>query len=428
MDCLLDYCFELPYFQKKLKNMSSSKNSLKYFSKVVKLLRAGKLYPHISLVDGPSCRPKIVADGKELLTFASNNYLGLAFNDEIKKAVIGGIEKYGVGSGSTRLLSGTLDVQVEFEKALGNFFGYEDSITFSSGYLANAGVIRMLIDPFPYFKLPFGNKDGVIFSDELNHASIVDSVRLSKAERIIYKHKDMKDLEEGLAKNKKKKKLIITDGIFSMDGDLADLVTITKLANEYDAIIFVDDSHGTGVLGPNGEGLAHQLGVSEDIDVIMGSFTKAWGSLGGYVALNGQDLTDYLRVTARSFIFSDPILPSTVVGLIKTLGIIRNGHDIREKMFTNAKYLRSELKKMGFEVLGEENIPIVPPLLHSEKNAIEFSKRLLDAGILAPAVRRPAVTEGQERLRLTTMATHSKEQIDYLLENMEKIGKELKII
>lgn len=405
-----------------------NKSSLKYFSKVVKLLRAGKLYPHISLIDGLSSKPEIIADGKKLLTFTSNNYLGLANNNEIKKAVIGGIEKYGVGSGSTRMLAGTLDVQVEFEKALGDFYGYANSITFSSGYLANAGVIRMLVDPFPYFKLPFGNKDGVIFSDEFNHASIVDSVRLAKAERVIYKHKDMKDLEEGLSKNKKKKKLIVTDGIFSMDGDLADLVTITKLAKEYDAMVFVDDSHGTGILGPNGEGTAHQLGVNQDIEVIMGSFTKAWGSLGGYVALNGQDLTDYLKITARSFIFSDPILPSTVVGLIKTLDIIRNGHDIREKMFSNAKYLRSELKKMGFEVLGDDNIPIVPPLLHSEKNAMEFSKRLLAVGILAPAVRRPAVIEGQERLRLTTMATHSKEQIDYLLESMEKIGKKLNII
>ena len=168
--------------------------------------------------------------------------------------------------------------------------------------------------------------------------------------------------------------------------------------------------------------------VEKDIDVIMGSFTKAWGSIGGFTSVATKDLADYLRVTARSYIFSDPILPAVVAGLVKALEIIKNGDELRKKMFDNATYLRSELKKMGYQVLGGDNMPIVPPLLKSEKNAIKFSNRLFEAGIFAPAIRRPAVEEGQERLRLTTMATHPREQIDYLLENMEKIGKDLKII
>jgi 8-amino-7-oxononanoate synthase len=402
------------------------KKSLSYFNKVVKLLKVGRLYPNISTIDGSSSNPEISIDGKKYLTFCSNNYLGLAGNNEIEEVVIEAIKKYGVGSGSTRLLSGTLDIQVEFEKKLAEFYDYNDSISFSSGFLANVGVIRMLVDPFPYFKLPFGNKDGVILSDELNHASVVDAVRLAKADRFIYKHNDMDDLERLLSENMNKKKLIITDGIFSMDGEFANLKAISELSKKYDAIVFVDDSHGTGVIGKNGKGTADYLGV-DDIDVIMGSFTKAWGSIGGYIVTRTKELSDYLRVTARSYIFSDPIIPSVVAGLIKTAEIIEHGDDLRKKTLDNASYLRGELKRMGYEVLGDI-MPIVPPLMKGEKNSIKFSQKLLDVGILAPAVRRPAVQEGQERLRLTTMSTHSREQIDYLLEHMDKIGKELKII
>lgn len=404
-----------------------SKKSLNYFSQVVKILKVSKLYPNISTINGPSSNPEIMINGKKHLTFCSNNYLGLAGNNEVKNIVAQATKKYGIGSGSTRLLSGTLDIQLEFEKLLADFHGFDDSITFSSGYMANIGVIRMLVDPFPYFKLPFGNQEGIILSDELNHASIVDSVRLAKSDKEIYKHNDMADLERLLSKNKKKRKLIITDGIFSMDGDLANLEAIAKLAKAYDAIVFVDDSHGTGVIGPHGEGTVHYLGIKDGIDVIMGSFTKAWGSIGGFVAIKNKGLSDYLRVTARSYIFSDPIIPSVVTGLIKTLELIENGDELRRKTLDNAAYLRSNLKRLGYDVLGDF-LPIVPPLIRGEKKAIKFSNRLLEVGILAPAVRRPAVKEGDERLRLTTMSTHSKKQIDFLLENMNTIGKELKII
>ncbi|MFH1661701.1 MAG: aminotransferase class I/II-fold pyridoxal phosphate-dependent enzyme [Candidatus Falkowbacteria bacterium] len=401
---------------------------LDYFRRVVQILKAGNLYPDINTISGSSSSPELIINGKKYLTFCSNNYLGIADNEEIKKEVINGIKKYGVGSGSTRLLSGTLDVQVEFEKQLAEFYGYVDSITFSSGYMANIGTVRMLVDSFPYFKVPFLDKKGVIFSDELNHASLIDAIRLSKAEREIYKHNDLKDLEKLLNKHKKKNKLIITDGIFSMDGDFADLVGLSKMAKEYDALIFVDDSHGAGVIGPKGEGTAHHLGVEKDIDVVMGSFTKAWGSIGGFITTKTKDMSEYLRVTARSYIFSDPILPSVVLGLIKAKEIIENGKDLREKTINNALYLRGELKRMGYEVTGEDFMPIIPPILHSEKNAIKFSKELSDSGILAPAIRKPAVENGRERLRLTTMSTHTRKQIDYLLENMSSIGKKLKVI
>lgn len=398
-----------------------------YFKKVVSLLKKRNLYPDISVISGPSSNPEIVINGKKYLTFCSNNYLGLADNEDIKDAVIEGVKKYGIGSGSTRILSGTLDVQVEFEKRLGVFYGFEDSITFSSGFLTSVGVVRMLIDPFPYFPLSFENGHSVIISDELNHASIIDAVRLSRAERIIFKHNDTEDLERILYENCNKKKLIITDAVFSMDGDLADLITITKLASEYDAMIYIDDAHGAGVLGPHGEGTAHHLGVEKEIDVIMGSFTKAWGSIGGFIIIEEHELSDYLRVTARSYIFSDPILPAVVAGLIKTLETIKNGDSIRKKLIENANYLRSELRKMGFQVLGEIT-PIIPVLIGSEKKVIELSNKLFESGILAPAIRRPAVQEGKERLRLTVMATHSKSMLDTLLEKMKNIGTEHRLI
>ena len=403
------------------------KKSLEYFENYLEFLRSQKLYPSIYTIDGPSCEPYLLINGEKFLTFSSNNYLGLGGNEEIKNVVGEALKKYGIGSGSTRLMSGTLDIQIELEKSLAKFLTKDDSITFSSGFLANVGVIRMLVDPFPYFSLPsFLEKKGVILSDELNHASIIDGVRLSKAERVIYKHNDMKSLEEGLQANKDKRNLVLTDGVFSMDGDFAKLKEIVELSKAYNALVMVDDSHGVGVLGPKGEGLAHQLGVAEDVDVIMGSFTKAFGSIGGYIAIS-QNISDYLRITARSYIFSDPIIPAVVCGLIKTVEIIEKGDDLRKKVLSNASQLRNGLKNLGFSVLGEETA-IVPLLIGSEKKAIEFSKNLYENSILGPCIRRPAVAEGKERIRFSLMATHSEEQVNRLLEVCEKIGRNLKII
>lgn len=401
------------------------KKSTNYFDKYTKFLKVSKLYPQIFTVDGPSSSPEVFIKGKKFLNFSSNNYLGLSGKEEIKEVVIENIKKYGIGSGSTRLLSGTLDVQIDFEKTLARFLDKDDSITFSSGFLANVGVIRMLVDPFPYYKL-FTEKQGIIISDELNHASVIDGVRLAKAERFVYKHKDMEDLEEILRKNKGKRKLILTDGVFSMDGDLANIKKITELSKIYDAVIMVDDSHGVGVLGPKGEGTSHYLGVNEDVDVIMGSFTKAFGSIGGFIAA-GQSISDYLRITARTYIFSDPIIPAVVAGLIKTTKIIEKADDLRENLLKNAKYLRESLKEIGFTVLGEET-PIVPLLIGSEKKAMNFSALLNKNNILAPCIRQPAVEVGKERIRFSAMTTHQKEQIDELLNKCEKIGKSLSLI
>jgi 7-keto-8-aminopelargonate synthetase-like enzyme len=236
----------------------------------------------------------------------------------------------------------------------------------------------------------------------------------------------MDSLERILKKNKKKRKLIITDGVFSMDGDLAKLKEITELASVYDALLMVDDSHGVGVLGKHGEGIIDELGVSGKVDVLMGSFTKAFGSIGGFIAINDV-LSKYLRITARSYIFSDPIPPAFVAGLIEQTRIIKNGDALRKNVIDCSNLLRTGLKNLGFTVYGEKT-SIVPLIIGNEKRAIAFSEKLLESGILAPCIRRPAVADGMERIRFSVMASHQKKDVDHLLSICEKIGKELKLI
>lgn len=396
-----------------------------YFKRYVDFIRSQNLYPPFYKVNGPSTSPIVSIEGKKYLTFCSNNYLGIANHPRVNKAAVDGIETYGVGSGSTRLLSGSLEIQTEFEDKLADFFKFEDSITFSSGYLANIGTIRMLIDPFPYMQI-FPERGGLILSDEYNHASIIDSVRLAKAQREVYKHNDLDHLETLLKKHKGKRKLIITDGVFSMDGDLANLPRITQLAEEYKALVFVDDSHAVGVLGPGGEGTAMHQGVHDKIDVLMGSFTKAFGSIGGFVGVS-DTIADYLRITARSYIFSDPIPPAIVRSLLEVLSVMEDEPERRTHVLALADSLRKRLKDMGFTVLGEET-PIVPILVGEEKKCMALSDELYKQGILAPCVRRPAVAVGKERIRLSVMGNHEEEHIDTLLNTLEPTAKKLGII
>ncbi len=411
--------------KKYFSNINVRQDSRGYFKKYLDFLHSESLYPTIHQMKGFSYGTHVNIDNKEYLSFSSNNYLGLAGHEDIKKTTMDAVDKYGIGSGGTRLVSGTLDVQVEFESVLARYLDTEDSITFSSGYIANVAVIRMLVDPFPYFQIGPEYR-GVIISDELNHASIIDGVRLAKSRREVYKHSDMSDLENKLRKNLKYRKLIITDGAFSMDGDLANLKEITRLAKKYNAIVMVDDSHAVGVLGPKGKGTAHYFGVEKDVDIIMGSFTKAFGNIGGFVA-GKKDIISYLRVTARGYIFSDPIPPALVAGLITTTNIIEKSDDLRKNALGNASILRGGLRDCGFTVYGEETT-IVPLIIGDERMAINFSKMLTDEGIIATCVRRPVVSPGKERMRFSVMANHSKSDIYHLINVCKKIGKKLELI
>ncbi len=413
-----------------MKNKKETSDNIKYqskeyFGRYVDFLHKESLYPTIHKMIGYSYEPKVNIKGKKYLSFSSNNYLGLSGNKETKKSIKKAIDSYGVGSGGTRLVSGTLDIQVEFEKNLASYMGFEDSMTFSSGYLANVGVIRMLVDPFPYFQLS-EEKQGVIISDELNHASIIDGVRLSKSLKEIYRHSNMEDLENILKKFNDRRKLIITDGVFSMDGDLANLKEITRLAKKYDAILMVDDSHAVGIIGPKGRGTAHLLGVEKDVDIIMGSFTKAFGSIGGFIVGN-KEIIDYLRITSRSYIFSDPIPPAFVAGLISTLKILMKSDKLRKNALKNSQILRLGLRKAGFVVYGEDT-NIIPLIISDERKTIDFSNMLMDNGIIATCVRRPVVSPGKERIRFSVMATHKESEIRYLIEKCTHIGKILNLI
>ncbi len=412
--------------KKKLSDSIRTNNkSREYFKKYIDFLNQQSLYPTIHEITGHSHEPKLIIKGKKYLSFSSNNYLGLSGNKEAKTMAKKAIDKYGIGSGGTRLVSGTLDVQLELEKKLAEYMGFGDSMTFSSGYLANVGVIRMLIDSFPYFQLS-EEKQGIIISDELNHASIIDGVRLSKSLKEIYRHNNMDDLENILKKYKDHRKLIITDGVFSMDGDLANLKDITKLAKKYDAITMVDDSHAIGMLGPKGKGTSHYLGVEKDVDIIMGSFTKAFGSIGGFIVAD-KDIIEYLRITSRSYIFSDPIPPSFVSGLISVLKTINKSDNLRKKAINNSDLLRNSLKKAGFTVYGEKT-NIIPLIIGDERKTINFANMLMDYNIIATCVRRPVVSPGRERIRFSVMATHKESEIKYLIDKCIYIGKILNLI
>ena len=396
--------------------------------KALNWIKKQGLYPDIRVAESCATDPEVIIDGKKVLMFSSNNYLGLANDERVKLKMIEAAKKYGMGSGGSRLLSGNIDIHNELEKQIADFKGEESAITFSAGYMANVGVIPALVaDAGGNFLDMFKkSKEGnsAIFSDELNHASIIDGCRLAKAERIIYKHKDMNDLENKIKKHKKKNNLIVTDGVFSMDGDIAPLKDIKFLGKKYGIKVMVDDAHASGLLGKSGRGTAEYFNI-ENVDITMGTFTKTFGGVGGFIA-GSKDLIDYLRVTARTYIFSAPIPPAVAAGLVEAIKIASTDNKLRENLWNNVGHVREELKKMGFNILGETNI--IPILVGDEKKAVSFSRELFENNVFIPAVRWPAVLEGQARLRLTIMATHNNSHIEKLLQALETSGKNSGVI
>jgi len=382
------------------------------------------LYPETSVIEANE--PETIVNGKKVLLFCSLNYLGLANHPNIKKAAIEAIQKYGVGAGGARFVSGNYELHNLLEKKVAQFKREEAALIFQTGYVTNVGVIPALIN-LPKLG-PFASltKGGVIFSDELNHASIIDGCRLSEAEVVIYKHRDMNDLEAKLKKYKNRHKLIITDSVFSMDGDIAPLPQIVELAKKYNAMTMIDEAHATGVLGDRGGGATDYFHLEGQIDVVMGTFSKAIGCLGGYVA-GKRYLIKYLKAATRPSIFSVALPPAIAAAIIAAIEEIQKNPMLRKKLWENAKYLRENLQKLGFNTLNSET-QIVPILIGDEVKAIRMAKLLFEKNIFAPCMRWPAVPKGKARIRFTVMATHTREQIDTLLEACEKIGKSLKII
>lgn len=338
----------------------------------------------------------------EILQFSSNNYLGLAGDERLKEAVIEAVRQYGVGSTGSRLISGTHKLHVELEERLAELKGTERALVFSTGYAANLGTLSAIL-----------SEQDAVYSDQLNHASIIDGIRLSRARKYIYKHCDTQGLENLLLANSHKHRLnlIITDSIFSMDGDRAPLKEIAALKKKYNALLFVDEAHSFGIYGPNGQGLAHEMGVNDDIDIQMGTLSKAAGSEGGYIA-GSSELIEYLINRSRSFIYSTaPSIPA-IAASIMAVEIIREGHDMRQKLYENIKYLNQRLN------------PSQSPIFYKEFGSIEqmlrVSEELLNKyNIEATAIRPPTVAT--PRIRLSTTALHTKEDIDYLIEGLQQL-------
>lgn len=380
-------------------------------------LKEKGLYNEINILDGAN-GPKISIEGKELINLSSNNYLGFATNDRVKEATIKATQEYGAGAGAVRTINGTLDIHRQLEKKIAEFKGTEAAIAFQSGFNCNMGAISAIMD-----------KNDAILSDELNHASIIDGCRLSKAKIIRVKHSDMEDLraraKEARESGLYTKIMYITDGVFSMDGDVAKLPEIAEIAKEFDLITYVDDAHGSGVMG-KGAGTVHHFGLAKEIDMSMGTLSKAIGVVGGYVA-GSQDLIDWLKVRARPFLFSTSLTPGAAAAALEALNILMESEDAYNKLWENGNYLKKGLKDLGFNI-GNSETPITPCIIGDEVKTQEFSKRLFEEGVYAKSIVFPTVPLGTGRVRNMPTAAHTKEMLDEAIKIYEKVGKELGII
>jgi glycine C-acetyltransferase len=357
-------------------------------------------------------------NGKKVLNMCSNNYLGLANNERLKEAAINAIKSWGVGPGAVRTIAGTMKIHEELEEKLAEFKKVEATLVVQSGFNANQAVIPTIT-----------NEEDGILSDELNHASIIDGVRLSKAKRYIWKHKDLNSLEDQLVKAQKdncRRKLIITDGVFSMDGDIAPLPGIVELAKKYDALVMVDDAHGEGVLGENGRGIADHFNLTDEVDIEIGTLSKAFGVVGGFIA-GKKVLIDYLKQQARPFLFSSSLSPAETAAALEATKILYESSDLVKKLWDNAKYFQSMIKEMGYDIGGTET-PITPVMIYDEKKTKEFSSKLYEEDIFASSIVYPTVPKGKARIRVMISALHSKEDLDFALNKFEKIGKSFGIL
>ncbi len=386
---------------------------------VDELKRIGFL-SHIRVLDGPNST-KSVLDGKEVLVLCANNYLGLADNAEMMQAAKDAIDKYGAGMGTGRSIM-TYAIQEELDKKLGEFKGGEAALCFPTGYVANFGGIW-----------PLMAEGDTIVSDELNHASIIDGCRMARGTgRIVYKHLDMKDLENELKESAKErakgKTMIITDSVFSMDGDVCKLPEMIELAEKYDAFIYLDDAHATGVLGKTGRGTVEHFSAYGKVEVVMGTLSKAIATVGGYLA-GSEELYYYLRRRSRPFLFSTGFLSPAVCGAtLKALEIIKREPERVQKLWDNTRYFKKELDNLGFNT-GVSETPITPVIVGTQEKAQELSRRLYDeGGIYVQAFSFPIVPKGTDRVRTIVNAHHTREQLDYALSEFEKIGRNLDII
>ncbi|MTI84464.1 MAG: 8-amino-7-oxononanoate synthase [Firmicutes bacterium] len=388
---------------------------MKFIKEELCYLERHDLYRRLNTMDD-SQASRTVVNGQSCLLFSSNNYLGLTEHPRLKAAAMEAIERWGTGAGGSRLTTGNLKLHKELENIIARFKNAPAAIVFNTGYMANLGAITAL-----------AGKEDIIFSDELNHASIIDGCRLSRAKAKIFPHKDTTALEKLLQQaHGYRRRLIVTDGVFSMDGDLAPLPRLVELAEEYNALLMVDDAHATGVLGRRGAGTADHFGLEGKVHIQMGTLSKAVGSVGGYIA-GSRELIDYLRNKARSFIFSTALPPSVIASAMEAFQIIRDNPKILQDLHFNAQYLRTGLKQMGFSILAEES-PIIPVFIGDADKTMQMAEKLFSLGVFAPGIRPPTVPPGTSRVRVTVMATHIREDLDRCLAAFARAGQEVGII
>jgi len=379
-------------------------------------LKVNGLFNQIRTISSPQ-GAWLVVDGKKVLNFCSNNYLGLANHPKMVAAVKNIVDKYGVGPGAVRSIAGTMDVHLELEDRLAKFKGVESCISFQSGFSANLATIPCLV----------GKEDGIL-SDELNHASIIDGCRLSGATIIRFNHADAEDLEKKTIENKEKYRrlLTITDGVFSMDGDLAPLDKIYAVTSKHDVMLMVDDAHGEGVVGKGGRGIVDHFGLHGKVDIEVGTMSKAFGVMGGMVAGNAK-LIEWIRQRGRPFIFSSALTPADVAACLTAVDLLEESTELVDRLWKNGNYFKAEMKKLGFDT-GLSQTPITPVMVGDPKLAKEFSKELFNEGVFAMALGFPTVPVGKARIRVMISATHSKNDLDKGLQAFERVGRKLKVI
>ena len=358
---------------------------------------------------------EVVVNGKRVIMAGSNNYLGLTTHPRVKEAAIKAIEKFGSGCAGSRFLNGTLEIHEELELKLAHFFRKEAALVFATGYQTNLGTISALL-----------GRNDVAIIDKYNHASIIDGCRLSFGKVKKYRHNDMKDLERVLEATKDRGKLIIVDGIFSMEGDIADLPDIVKLAKAYGARVMVDDAHAVGVLGEGGRGTAEHFGLEDQVDLIMGTYSKSLAAIGGFVA-GSTEVIEFVKHIARSMIFSASLPPSLVASVSAALDIIEEQPQLRTQLWNNTHKMLKSYKELGYDT-GTSETPIIPIIIKDSMKVYEMCKLLFENGVFVNPVVSPAVPQGRELLRTSYMATHTEEQLDKVLAAFEKVGKQLCLI
>ncbi len=363
--------------------------------------------------------PVSMIDGKKVVNLTSNNYLALANDPRVKKAAIEAIEKYGVGTAAVRTIIGTMSIHEELENRFARFKHAEASILFQSGFTSNVAVCQSLMS----------SETDLLISDELNHASIIDGARLAKAPRKIYRHKDIKHLTEILETPEARgarRKMVVTDGVFSMDGDIANLDEITAVSHKYGAFVMVDDAHASGVIGKEGRGTVNHFGLDGKVEIQIGTLSKAFAAVGGYAATT-QNLRDYMGSVARPFLFSSSQPPSVAATCLAVLDMLLNEPEHLKRLWDNTAFLKEELKKAGFDT-GASVTPITPIMVGDTAKAVNFSRRLFEEGVFALSIGFPTVPKGKERLRTIVTAGHTVKDLEFAVEKFKKAGKELGII